>query len=51
MNTREKLLQEFDAAIIAILGTDAETEYENGRVGYGDLIAIAKKVAFYLDLD
>lgn len=48
MNTKEKLLCEFKAAINAVLGEDAESEdYE---VDASDINEIARKVKFYMDL-
>lgn len=51
MTIKEKLTEEFVAAIIAIFGTVAEEEFEQGKVDAGDLELIKKKVAFYMDLD
>ena len=50
MKVREKLLQEFEAAINAELGDLAEEEAENATIGTGDIDLIANKVKFYLDL-
>lgn len=49
MTIREKLLQEFGAAIIAIFGDIAEKEYDAKQVSAGDIDSIAHKVKFYLD--
>ena len=49
MTIKEKLLQEFECAINAIYGDRAEEEFSDEEVGEADLIAIAQKVAFYLD--
>lgn len=49
MTIREKLLQEFGAAIIAVFGDIAEKEYDDKQVSAGDIDSIAHKVKFYLD--
>ena len=51
MTVYEKLIEEFGCAITAILGDLSEQEYCEGKVDKLDLDLIAKKVAFYLDLD
>lgn len=52
MTTKEKLLQEFGCAIDAILGDDADKEYDaDESLEKGYITAIAKKVIWYLDLD
>ena len=51
MKVKEKLIQEFSAAILSVLGENAElstTEYE---IDKNDINAIANKVKFYLDLN
>lgn len=48
MTIYEKLMQEFGCAIKAIYGEQCEKEFE-GHIEDADLIAIAKKVAFYLN--
>ena len=50
MTMAEKLQQEFNCAINSVLGDLADQEYEEGSLSKEDLILIAKKVAFYLDL-
>lgn len=49
MTIYEKLLEEFGCAINAIFGDLADEEYDEEKVSKDDLMAIAKKVAFYLD--
>ena len=51
MTVKEKLQEEFTAAIIAIYGDLAEEDCEEIKVHKSDLQAIANKVAFYMDLD
>lgn len=51
MTVGEKLLEEFNCAIKAELGDIANEDYEEcGGVDRADILAIAKKVLFYLDL-
>lgn len=50
MTVKEKLIQEFGAAIVAVLGDNADLETEDYELDSGDLEAIHKKVLFYLDL-
>ncbi len=52
MTIKEKLLQEFGAAISAIYGDLENEQYdqENGNIDKGEIIAIAQKVLFYMDL-
>lgn len=51
MTIGEKLNQEFECAIKAELGDVADEDYEeSGGVDKADILAIAKKVIFYLDL-
>lgn len=50
MTIAEKLKEEFGCAINAELGDVADQEYEEGSISKEDLLLIAKKVAFYLDL-
>ena len=53
MTIKEKLLQEFGAAISAVYG-DLENEQfdqeENTNITIDEIIAIAQKVVFYMDL-
>ena len=49
MTNKEKLLEEFGCAINAVLGDKADEEYDESKITLDDLIAIATKVAFYLD--
>lgn len=51
MSVYEKLVQEFGCAIRAIYGDECEKEFNKDETIITDeeLIAIAKKVAFYLD--
>lgn len=49
MTILERLTQEFQCAIFANYGAIANKEYDDDLVDYDNLIAIAKKVAFYLD--
>lgn len=49
MSIREKLLEELGCAISAVLGDTEDEEFDN-NISKDDLNAIAKKVAFYLDL-
>lgn len=48
MTEKEKLLKEFEAAINAILGDDADKDSEEVALREGDIDAIARKVKFYL---
>lgn len=50
MTLKEKLIEEFGCAIEAVFGDVADQEAEYVEVSKEDLLAIAKKVAFYLDL-
>ena len=50
MTVNEKLMDEFGCAISAIFGDLEDEEYEEGKVSFDDLLAIARKVAFYMDL-
>lgn len=51
MTVAEKLIQEFTCAINSELGDMADEDYEeSGGVDRADILAIAKKVVFYLDL-
>jgi len=49
MTNREKLLEEFGCAISAVLGDLEDKDFDN-KISKSDLIAIAEKVAFYMDL-
>ena len=53
MTVQEKLSQEFDCAIIAVLGDLAKEKYdeEESEITKGEIISIAQKVLFYLDLN
>lgn len=51
MTIQERLEQEFGCAIYAILGDVAKKEFDEHELSKGDILAIAKKVCFYLDLD
>jgi len=50
MSVGERLLEEFEAAINAVLGDGADLDYEDVEVEKSDILAIANKVIFYLDL-
>ena len=50
MTVREKLMQEFEAAIEAVYGDVAEDDEEYVEIEAGDIDAIARKVKFYLDI-
>lgn len=50
MTAKEKLLEEFNAAIIAVLGDNASEEFDIKKISKSDLISIANKVAFYLEI-
>ena len=54
MTLQEKLTQEFNAAIVAVLGDLADREYDSEElkiaINKADLQEIARKVAWYLDL-
>lgn len=50
MTVRDKLIQEFDCAISAIFGEIEYEDYSETPVTRDDLMAIARKAAFYLDL-
>ena len=50
MTNYEKLMEEFGCAINSVLGEVAEEEFK-GEIRKEDLLAIARKVAFYMDLD
>ena len=51
MTIKEKLMEEFGCAITAIYGDEADKEFDTEEtvIYNSDLLAIAKKVAFYLD--
>ena len=49
MTVKEKLLEELGCAIVAVFGDKADEEYNDDSIDREDLIAVAKKVAFYLD--
>lgn len=51
MSNYEKLLEEFGCAIKAVLGDQADEEFEENKISESDLIQIAKKVAFYIDAE
>lgn len=46
MNLKEKLMEEYQAAVIAVYGDLADEEFEN--VSEEDLNAINEKVKFYM---
>lgn len=50
MTTKEKLLEEFECAIEAVLGDSAEKEFNEAEIDAETVLQIAKKVGFYLDL-
>ena len=50
MTIYEKLIEELGCAISAVYGGAEDEEYEDGKITKHDLDAIARKVAFYLDL-
>ena len=49
MTIKEKLLQEFEAAISAVFGDIAEQEYNANEISASEIVAISQKVVFYLD--
>lgn len=51
MTTKEKLLEEFSCAIDAVLGDDADKEFDaDESLEKGYINEIARKVIWYLDL-
>lgn len=50
MTIKEKLLQEFGAAISAVFGDIAEKEYDANEISAIDVEDVARKVKFYMDL-
>ena len=50
MTIQDKLMEELSCAIKAVYGSVADEEFDLEKVSREDLEAIAKKVAFYLDL-
>jgi hypothetical protein len=51
MTVKEKLLEEIECAINAVLGDCADKEFEEEYVvDKGDIDLIAKKTKFYMDL-
>lgn len=50
MTVRERLLQEFECAIDACLGDYGKEEEEDYKIEKGEILQIAQKVLFYLDL-
>ena len=50
MTTKEKLLLEIECAINATFGDLADKEFTEESVTEGDLVEIARKTAFYMDL-
>ena len=49
---KEKLLEEFEVAIVAIFGDLSDEEYNEDTdtdISAGDIDAIARKVKFYMD--
>lgn len=50
MTIKEKLLEQYGAAIIAALGDDADKDIDEYEIDSADIDAITHKVKFYLDL-
>lgn len=50
MTTMDKLQEEFNCAVTAVLGDFLDKEYQEGDICKEDLIAIANKMAFYLNI-
>ena len=50
MSIYEKLIEEFGCAITAVFGDKADEEYNEDNFHYSELVAICKKVEFYLDM-
>ena len=48
MTVKEKLLEEFEAAINAVYGDIADDEYTEDSITVNDIDAIRRKVLFYL---
>lgn len=51
LSLKQRLGREFDAAIDAVYGIKSVCRFDKENVSVEDLIAIAKKVAFYLDIE
>ena len=51
MTIKEKLLEEFEAAIYATFGVLQEEDTSDYVLTASDIDAVAQKVKFYLDLD
>lgn len=52
MTVKERILQEVECAIAAVLGDNEEKEDEEEyQVSAGDINEIARKVKWYMDLD
>ena len=49
-SVRDRLIEEFDCAITAVLGDNEEKDEQEYQVDASDIDAIAKKVKFYMDL-
>ena len=50
MTVKEKLLQQFEAAINATFGDRADEDYDKYGMTKADLLAVTSKVTWYLDL-
>lgn len=46
---REELMDQFGCAISAVLGDLEDEDYDEEKISRDDIMAIAKKVCFYLD--
>ena len=51
MTVKKRLLDEFECAINAVFGDEAEQEFDDVEFTEADLDLIVKKVKFYMDLD
>jgi len=50
MTIKERLLQEYEAAINAVYGDLADKQEEEVNIKSGDIDSIGNKVKFYLDI-
>lgn len=50
MKVREKLLEQFGAAISSVLGDSEDKDVKEYEITAEDVFAIARKVGFYMDL-
>ena len=50
MKIKEKLQEEFGCAISSVLGVLEDEEYSQEKIDSEDIMAIARKVCFYLDM-